>query len=80
MDGPAGTPASTSHVDPFALMAGLVAPLTWGLTGVFVRLLHGAPTLAIVAGRLLIAALVLLPWALARNRPLGPALLSLIHI
>jgi len=69
MDGPARTPPPTQHVDRLALAAGLVAPLTWGLTGVFVRLLHGAPTLAIIAGRLLIAALVLLPWVLLRNRP-----------
>jgi drug/metabolite transporter, DME family len=57
-------------LDPLAVAAGLAAPLTWGLTGVFVRLLHGTPPLAIVAGRLLVAALVLLPWVLLRNRAL----------
>ncbi len=51
---------------PLALAAGLLAPATWGLTGVFVRLLHGLPTLTIVAVRLLVAALVLIPWALQR--------------
>jgi len=69
-------PAAGQSLDPLAVAAGLAAPLTWGLTGVFVRLLHGTPTLEIVAGRLLIAALVLLPWVLLRNRTLVPALLS----
>jgi drug/metabolite transporter (DMT)-like permease len=49
-----------------ALAAGLLAPATWGLTGVFVRLLHGLPTSTIVTGRLVIAALFLTPWALRR--------------
>ena len=55
-------------MDRLAVLAGLVAPITWGLTGILVRLLHGVPTLAIVAVRLLVAALVLLPWALLRRR------------
>lgn len=59
---------TTRRVDSFAMAAGMIAPLTWGLTGVFVRLLHGAPTLAIVTGRLLIAALVLGPWLWVRGR------------
>jgi drug/metabolite transporter (DMT)-like permease len=59
-----------------ALTAGLVAPLTWGLTGVFVRLLHGVPTLAIVDVRLLIAALVLSPWAFRRRHAFRDALRS----
>jgi drug/metabolite transporter (DMT)-like permease len=50
-----------------ALAAGLLAPATWGLTGVIVRLLHGLPTLSIVAVRLLVAAVVLAPWALRRS-------------
>jgi drug/metabolite transporter (DMT)-like permease len=63
---------ATAHIsrqllDPVALGAGLLAPATWGLTGVFVHLLHGLPTLTIVALRLVIAALVLLPWALRRR-------------
>jgi drug/metabolite transporter, DME family len=65
-----GAPNLSQGVDRLALAAGLVAPLTWGLTGIFVRLLHGVPTLGIVAGRLLIAALVLVPWAFARRRDL----------
>lgn len=59
----------------FAITAGLVAPVTWGLTGIFVRLLHGVPTLAIVAARLAVAALALLPWVLLRRARLdGTAL------
>jgi drug/metabolite transporter, DME family len=73
MEGPIRTPSRAERLDSFALAAGLVAPLTWGLTGVFVRLLHGVPTLAIVAGRLLIAALVLFPWLLLGNRQLRHA-------
>ncbi len=64
----AGAQPSRQHLDSVALLAGLLAPATWGLTGVFVRLLHGLPTLSIVAVRLVIAALVLLPWAVRRRR------------
>jgi drug/metabolite transporter (DMT)-like permease len=60
----------------FAITAGLVAPVTWGLTGIFVRLLHGVPTLAIVAGRLAVAALALLPWVLLRRGQIGRAALN----
>jgi drug/metabolite transporter (DMT)-like permease len=55
------------HLDSLALAAGISAPLTWGLTGVFIRWLHGTPTLAIVAGRLLLATAVLLPWVMRRR-------------
>ena len=59
-----------------ALAAGLLAPVTWGLTGAFVRLLHGLPTLSIVAIRLVIAAVVLAPWAWRRRAALAAALRS----
>ena len=67
-------PEAHRPIDRLAVVAGLIAPMTWGLTGILVRLLHGVPTLAIVAVRLLVAALVLLPWALLRRRrPAGDA-------
>jgi len=65
---------AASGVDMPALVAALIAPMAWGLTGVFVKLLGGLPTQAIVAGRLLVAFLVLLPWVLLRWRRLAPAL------
>jgi EamA-like transporter family len=68
MDRIPGAQTFDRSLDRVGLSAGLLAPIAWGLTGVFVRLLHGVPTLAIVAGRLFIAALVLIPWALLRGR------------
>lgn len=64
------------HRDSAALAVGLVAPVTWGMTGVFVRLLHGVPILQIVAVRLLVAALVLSPWALRRRHLFSEAFRS----
>jgi len=68
MDRIPGAQGIDRGLDRLGLSAGLLAPVAWGFTGVFVRLLHGVPTLAIVAGRLLIAALVLIPWVLLRGR------------
>ena len=45
--------------DRLGLAAACVAPLGWGLTGIFVRLLSSLPPLAIVVGRLLVAAAAL---------------------
>ena len=59
-----------------AVTAGLLAPVTWGLTGVFIRLLQGIPTLAIVAIRLAVAALILCPWIWHRRQNLSDALRS----
>ncbi len=67
---------SRHHLESTALIAGLLAPVTWGLTGVFVRLLHEVPTLAIVAGRLFIAVLALGPWAVYRIREFRYAIRS----
>jgi drug/metabolite transporter (DMT)-like permease len=72
----ASVPHSRERLDSVALAAGFVAPLTWGMTGVFVRLLHGVPTLAIVDVRLLIAALALSPWAFRRRHAFRDALRS----
>jgi len=44
-----------------ALLFAAVTSLTWGLTGVFVRLLPTIPPLTITAGRLVIALLAVLP-------------------
>jgi drug/metabolite transporter (DMT)-like permease len=71
MNQAASVPHPRERLDSLALAAGLLAPLTWGMTGVFVRLLHGVPTLAIADVRLLIAALVLSPWAFRRRHPAG---------
>jgi drug/metabolite transporter, DME family len=69
-------PPSRQHLESTALIAGLLAPVTWGFTGVFVRLLHEVPTLAIVAGRLFIAVLALGPWAVYRIREFRYAIRS----
>ena len=45
--------------DRLGLVAALVAPVAWGLTGIFIRLLHGLPPMTIVAGRLLVASVAL---------------------
>ena len=66
----AATVPAHRPLDAMALAAGLLAPLTWGLTGVFIRWLQGTPTLAIVAARLLLATIVLMPWVLRRQRRL----------
>jgi drug/metabolite transporter (DMT)-like permease len=58
---------SRAELDSLALAAGIVAPLSWGMTGIFVRLLHGVPTLGIVAARLVVAVVVLSPWILRRR-------------
>jgi drug/metabolite transporter, DME family len=68
MDRIPGAQTFDRGLDRLGLSAGLLAPVAWGFTGVFVRLLHGVPTLAIVAGRLFIAVLVLIPWVLLRGR------------
>lgn len=47
--------------DRKALAVAALTSLTWGLTGIFVRLLPGIPPLAITAGRLTIALLAVLP-------------------
>lgn len=47
--------------DRNALAIAALTSLTWGLTGVFVRLLPGIPPLAITAGRLTIALFAVLP-------------------
>lgn len=64
------------HRDSAALAVGLIAPITWGMTGVFVRLLHGVPILQIVAIRLLVAVLLLSPWAWRRRHMFQDALRS----
>ena len=48
-----------SAYDRIGLAAAFTAPVTWGLTGVFVRLLGGLPPMTIVVGRLLVASVVL---------------------
>jgi len=68
--------SSAHQPESFALILGVAAPITWGFTGIFVHLLHGIPTLAIVVARLLIAALVLLPWAVLRQGKLQDAIRS----
>jgi hypothetical protein len=40
MDSPASAHAARHRLDAVALVSGLLAPVTWGLTGVFIRLLH----------------------------------------
>ena len=67
MDQIASVRPRREHRDSAALAVGLVAPITWGMTGVFVRLLHGVPILQIVATRLLVAVVLLSPWALRRR-------------
>jgi drug/metabolite transporter (DMT)-like permease len=68
--------AARRQLDTVALTAGLLAPVTWGLTGACVRLLHGLPTLTIVTVRLAVAALVLVPWTFARRDKFPQALRS----
>jgi drug/metabolite transporter, DME family len=48
-----------SAYDRLGLVAALVAPVAWGLTGIFIRLLHGQPPMTIVVGRLLVASAAL---------------------
>jgi len=48
-----------SAYDRLGLVAALVAPVAWGLTGIFIRLLHGLPPMIIVVGRLLVASVAL---------------------
>ena len=76
MDSPASAHAARQRLDGVALASGLLAPVTWGMTGVFIRLLHGLPTLYIVMARLGVAALVLLPWALRSRRGVAEAMRS----
>lgn len=76
MDQPASAYPRRKHPDSAALAVGLVAPLTWGMTGVFVRLVHGVPILQIVALRLLVAVFLLSPWALRRRHRFPDALRS----
>jgi DME family drug/metabolite transporter len=80
MDKVVSVQSSRQPLDSFALLSGVLAPVTWGLTGIFVHLLHGIPTLAIVVGRMLIAALVLIPWALRRRGGMMDAVLSPLAI
>jgi DME family drug/metabolite transporter len=54
--------------DYLGLLAALVAPLTWGLTGTFVRLLGDLDPLTIVVGRLLIGAVALAPILIGRGK------------
>ena len=48
-----------SAYDRLGLVAALAAPVAWGLTGIFIRLLHGLPPMIIVVGRLLVASVAL---------------------
>ena len=48
-----------SAYDRLGLAAALAAPVAWGLTGIFIRLLHGLPPMTIVVGRLLVASVAL---------------------
>jgi drug/metabolite transporter, DME family len=48
-----------STYDRLGLAAALVAPVAWGFTGIFIRLLHGLPPMTIVVGRLLVASVAL---------------------
>jgi drug/metabolite transporter (DMT)-like permease len=48
-----------SAYDRLGLVAALVAPVAWGLTGIFIRLLQGLPPMTIVVGRLLVASVAL---------------------
>jgi drug/metabolite transporter, DME family len=76
VDPPASAHAARQPLDTVALASGLLAPVSWGLTGVFIRLLHGLPTLYIVMARLAVAALLLFPWALRSRRRVPEALRS----
>jgi drug/metabolite transporter, DME family len=48
-----------SGYDRVGLVAALVGPVAWGLTGIFIRLLHDLPPMIIVVGRLLTASVAL---------------------
>jgi DME family drug/metabolite transporter len=52
------TQGHSAH-DRLGLVAALVAPVAWGFTGIFIRLLHGLPPMTIVVGRLLVASVAL---------------------
>ncbi len=56
--------AQETSADAAGLAAGVVAALTWGATGIWVRLLPGFSALEITAGRLMIAFAVLGTWLL----------------
>ncbi|MFD2113302.1 DMT family transporter [Thiorhodococcus fuscus] len=60
-------PAQPSSLDGIGLSAALLTPIAWGLTGIFVRLLEELPPATIVAGRLAVGLLVLLPFLLIRR-------------
>lgn len=61
-----------SSYDRLGLVAAFVAPVAWGLTGIFIRLLHGLPPMTIVVGRLLVASAALgLVLVLRRPRRAG---------
>jgi DME family drug/metabolite transporter len=57
--------------DYLGLLAALVAPLTWGLTGTFVRLLGDLDPMTIVVGRLLVGAVALAPVLIGRRKRIG---------
>lgn len=61
-----------------ALMAGCLAALGWGLTGMFVKLLPDFTTLEVLGLRLLVAVLTTLPF-LSIHRPLRTQFLTLIR-
>jgi drug/metabolite transporter, DME family len=48
-----------SAYDRLGLVAALIAPIAWGFTGIFIRLLHSLPPMTIVVGRLLVASVAL---------------------
>ena len=62
--------------DRLGLAAALIAPLTWGLTGVLVRLLGDLPSMTIVVGRLVTGATVLTLLLIMRGWSTAPMRLS----
>jgi drug/metabolite transporter, DME family len=71
-DGPMHTPERSSP-DGLGLVAALSAPVTWGLTGIFIRLLGHMDPLAIVVARLLVGGFALGPFVLWRGQGAGGA-------
>jgi drug/metabolite transporter (DMT)-like permease len=55
-------------LDRPALLAAIIAPLAWGMTGMLFHQGHGLPTATIAAGRLLVAFGLLLPFAWLQRR------------
>jgi DME family drug/metabolite transporter len=62
--------------DRLAILVALLAPLTWGLTGTFVRLLGDIDPLTIVVGRLVVAAVALAPILITHGEPIAWTSLS----